>query len=163
MDNQIKNLRNIYEINKDDVLVIQKKNGTTLNISLEQLLNFVKDNTEAGISVYKFTDDGRSFIQSCFANENLKKILTASTSCKEILPFCAVKATLESELTLGGVRRTVLFAYDSYIYFNDYDKTSTDYYNYTGSVVLNDVLHYVRLQFWLDNHWTCTVYPTTTK
>lgn len=172
MDSQIKNLQSIEEIDKEDVLIIQKKNGQSLNISLNQLLTFIKDNTEAGISVYHFTDAGRTFIQNCFANENLKVIMTAPTTCEDILPYCEVKATMETELTLGGVRRTILFAYDSYIYFYEYSSKLTsnqpnynkpDYYNYTGSVVLNNVIHYVRLQFWLDGMWTCTVYPATSE
>lgn len=164
MDNQIENLQNINEIDKEDVLIIQKHNGgSTLNISLSQLISFISDNTEAGISIYHFTDAGRSFIQECFSASNLKVMKTAPTTCEDILPYCEGKATMETELTLGGVRRTILFAYDSYIYYNEKYAPQTDYYNYTGSVVLNNVIHYVRLQFWLDLHWTCTVYPATSE
>lgn len=159
MDSNIITLNNISQIDSDDVLLIQKKNGDVFNIDLSQLLQYVTDNTAAGISEYNFTSAGRQIIEDGFKTENLNKIVEAPSSCAEILPYCANKATLEAEITLGTVRRTILFSYDSFIYYAESKFGDVDYYNYTGSVVMNNVIHWVRLQFWCDNHWTCAVYP----
>lgn len=156
MDKQIIHLDSL-DISTDDILIFQKKtDGKTLNVKLDDLIRIIKTQC-VSISEYNLNDVDRNFVQECFSVQNLNKMLTAPSYCNDILEYCKIKSTIETEIILGTVRRTILFNYDSYIFYNEKYPPQSDYYNYIGSVVLNDVIYNIRIQFWLDGHWTCTV------
>lgn len=95
--------------------------------------------------------------------EFVTKSVAASNYTEIVLPTEMLTAVQNSfnkngqtEIRLGGVRRTVTFNYDSFIYFNEYDSNTPDYYNYTCQAVLNGLIYMYRLQLYMDGTWKVT-------
>lgn len=119
----------------------------------------------SGITNSPTGDNFGAFVQNGF-NAALG-VTTTYTSTqwdyKTILDICKTQGSFQVLIRLGGVDRTVLFQYDSYIYFNAYDPNTPDYYNYFSDITLNDEVFRLRLQIYLDGTLKITKYQLTVK
>lgn len=79
-----------------------------------------------------------------------------------VLECCKSQGRFQTKIKLGGVFRTVLFSYDSYIFFNDYDPDTPDYYNYFSDITLNNEVFRIRMQIYLNGMMKITKYQLTT-
>lgn len=116
-------------------------------------------------TVIEFSNEMKTAVQSAF--NNTQTVYEGASGAAELFNICKNKGSIETEITLGSVRRTILFKYDSYIYFKEYGesvgKDYCDYYNYTSQAILNDQVFLSRLQIYEDGSWKVVCYPTSIK
>lgn len=129
------------------------------NSGLDKLIELIKGFVARSIAASNYTaielpTEMLTAIQDSF--NKVGQTATGKNDLKTMLDICAVKGKMETIIRLGGVLRTVTFNYDSFIYFNEYDSTTPDYYNYTMQAVLNGLIYMCRLQLYTDGTWKIT-------
>lgn len=129
------------------------------NAGLDKLIKMIKEFVTKSVAASNYTEivlpaEMLTAVQNSF-NKNGQTV-SGNDNIQYILDICAVKGKFETEIRLGGVRRTVTFNYDSFIYFNEYDSGTPDYYNYTCQAILNGLIYMCRLQLYMDGTWKVT-------
>lgn len=154
MDKKIKDItKYIGKLSSEDrIIIFIESENKSFTISPDDLMNL-------SIREYEFPEEMKTAIQSSFNNPN---VVYEGTSSPFLYDICEHKGKIQTDIILT-VRRTIIFNYDSYIYFNEYDNSKPDYWNYTAQAILNDKVYICRLMIYKDNTWKISCYPITDR
>lgn len=158
MDISIKNIsKYIDNLSSDDkLLIFISKENKYYSISPNILLNMFMD---SNLKKFEFPEEMTNCIEQSFNNPN---VVYSGVGSEFLYDVCENKGRIETDIRLT-VRRSIIFNYDSYIYFNEYQSNKPDYWNYTAQPTLNDKIYICRLMIYKDNTWKISCYPVTDR